>query len=1129
MAVARFLFWGELTGKGEGAMEAGLVRHGRRFRVLGLMVVGLWGLWASPALALTDLEIVKQNVLSFLTAEGANRADPFVSAALTNLNDKATTHLNTNNPDGSWSDLNYIQIPGASWGVGTHYVRIYVMAQAYRTQGQSLYGSPPLKLAIERALAYGHNYVYPGVVKAGNWWWWKIGVPKRLGPTLLLMQGDLDLVIFTNALGTLSYLIESAPGTGTSQNTIWTIMNHLSYALLINDPLWMQNKVLPSISSAVVITTGTATAGMQSDYSFHQHGPQLYTGGYGGEYAEDVAKYVLFTKGTSYQLPSANFDTFITYVAEGPRWALDHNYFDPSVVSREVTRAGERGSPGLAAMLMLSQVTSPLQNEFIAAAKQMLSSWNVTFSVEVSGLVTPVQSSTVPAAWPTGHKHFPRSDYSVHRRPTYYASVKMVSARSVSAELVNGEGLKSWFLSDGMTYIATRGNEYYTNNVWPTLDWTRLPGTTVEVKPRTGGGYGFGSRTFVGGAHTDAYGAAAMDFDATKYQKGADDWTRTDVVASPSCLMAKKSYFFFDDEVVALGSDITCPSANPVETVVAQWPLATATTPLYVDGIVKPSSPGWEETMPNITWAQANGMGYYFPGGQTIRGKRETRSGRWSDLNAGGSTTVYTNPILTLWYEHGTFAGGQTYRYAVLPGKTSEEMAGYAASLPLSILAHDGRVHAVKDNLLHAVGAVFWAADSVDLVTVDRPCVLFYITEGDILTLAVSDPTQASSTFHVTVNERLTPLALPEGVTATTTAASTVITYTARDGLNYLARFARVPTSAPTVSLSASPPSITTGQSSTLTWSSTNATSCTASGGWSGIKATAGSELVSPTQTTTYSLSCIGAGGSGSASVTVTVTSASDTTPPVISSVQATGITTSAATISWSTDEAATSQLEYGLTTGYGNTTPLEPTLVTSHAVTLSGLSPNTTYHYRVLSKDAAGNLATASDQMFTTAASLNQPPAGQTPWQTNAYGTLKTGLSKNDALGYHFTPQVPGQITQLGGFFNGTKIVKLFDKATGTLLASASVSAANTWSYSPIPPVPVSAGATYTVAVYLAGSGGSKRVDLSPPFPRTFGDVRIEGMTSIDTSTNPDARPINTETQKMLGQADVVFVPSGP
>lgn len=81
------------------------------------------------------------------------------------------------------------------------------------------------------------------------------------------------------------------------------------------------------------------------------------------------------------------------------------------------------------------------------------------------------------------------------------------------------------------------------------------------------------------------------------------------------------------------------------------------------------------------------------------------------------------------------------------------------------------------------------------------------------------------------------------------------------------------PPAAPTVSLSANPTSVAPGSASTLTWSSTNATSCTASDGWSGSKATSGSESTGALSTSaTYSLSCTSAGGSASASAAVTVT-----------------------------------------------------------------------------------------------------------------------------------------------------------------------------------------------------------------------------------------------------------------
>jgi hypothetical protein len=94
---------------------------------------------------------------------------------------------------------------------------------------------------------------------------------------------------------------------------------------------------------------------------------------------------------------------------------------------------------------------------------------------------------------------------------------------------------------------------------------------------------------------------------------------------------------------------------------------------------------------------------------------------------------------------------------------------------------------------------------------------------------------------------------------------------------------------------------------------------------------------------------------------------APDTTPPVISNVTATNVLSTSATITWTTNEAATSQVEFGTTTGYGTTTPLDPSMVTSHSISISGLTATTQYHYRVTSKDAAGNQTISGDFTFTT------------------------------------------------------------------------------------------------------------------------------------------------------------------
>ncbi|MBI2151009.1 MAG: hypothetical protein HYU27_10470, partial [Acidobacteria bacterium] len=67
--------------------------------------------------------------------------------------------------------------------------------------------------------------------------------------------------------------------------------------------------------------------------------------------------------------------------------------------------------------------------------------------------------------------------------------------------------------------------------------------------------------------------------------------------------------------------------------------------------------------------------------------------------------------------------------------------------------------------------------------------------------------------------------------------------------------------------------------------------------------------------------------------------SGSDTTAPVISNVASSSVSSNGATITWTTDEPSDSQVEYGTTTAYGNSTPLDPSLVTSHTQTLSALA----------------------------------------------------------------------------------------------------------------------------------------------------------------------------------------------
>ncbi len=112
---------------------------------------------------------------------------------------------------------------------------------------------------------------------------------------------------------------------------------------------------------------------------------------------------------------------------------------------------------------------------------------------------------------------------------------------------------------------------------------------------------------------------------------------------------------------------------------------------------------------------------------------------------------------------------------------------------------------------------------------------------------------------------------------------------------------------APTVAISLAPTSITVGKSATLTWSSTNATACTASNAWTGSKAVSGTLSETPTAagTLSYALTCSGAGGSANATATLTVTPAP--LPTVTVAVSPTSITVGqSATLTWSSTNATT-------------------------------------------------------------------------------------------------------------------------------------------------------------------------------------------------------------------------------
>jgi peptidoglycan hydrolase-like protein with peptidoglycan-binding domain len=145
---------------------------------------------------------------------------------------------------------------------------------------------------------------------------------------------------------------------------------------------------------------------------------------------------------------------------------------------------------------------------------------------------------------------------------------------------------------------------------------------------------------------------------------------------------------------------------------------------------------------------------------------------------------------------------------------------------------------------------------------------------------------------------------------------------------------------------------------------------------------------------TLYAVAEDTAGNFATSSISVTVRNS----PPVITSMSSGTPTTTSATITWTTDENATSTVNYGKTISYG-TASSSSAFTTSHSITLTGLTGGTTYHFQVASADAQGNLATSTDQTFTTAYStqaqqfFSRLATQPTTARAQAYNALIGGL----------------------------------------------------------------------------------------------------------------------------------------
>lgn len=138
-----------------------------------------------------------------------------------------------------------------------------------------------------------------------------------------------------------------------------------------------------------------------------------------------------------------------------------------------------------------------------------------------------------------------------------------------------------------------------------------------------------------------------------------------------------------------------------------------------------------------------------------------------------------------------------------------------------------------------------------------------------------------------------------------------------------------------------------------------------------------------------------------------------------------------------------------------------------------------------------------------------------------SAASATSTGIGWNYNMGYRFTALKSGSVTGLGGFYSGTKTVRLYEYPSGTLLGSLEHTSANSFSYGTLPaPIRLTAGQEYVVAVNLAGSGGAYFYQATASYPPDRG-IQISCGTY---SPNTTAMPTACRTNVVYGMADMTF-----
>jgi chondroitin AC lyase len=601
--------------------------------------------------------------------------------------------------DGSWPEIDYNSKERGGWPPRNHISKLLAIAKGYQTKGTKFYH----KKAVSEKIHLGLNYWLENDFQCPNWWYPEIGVPQVLAPVMILMETELSAEQFEKGIRILN---RSAIGM-TGQNKVWQSGNVLLRNLLLKNEDTIR-MAATSIQEELVVSTGE---GVQPDWSYHQHGPQLQFGNYGLAYVGDMIKWISILRNTPFQFDETKVTILRNYLLEGQQWVTWKNIYDISSCGRQLfPNAQETKAESLARFLIKMEKIDP---EFAVEYQKANQYQNLS-----------------------GNRHFWRSDIQIQRTPEYYFSVKMCSERVIGAESCNSENIQGYYMGDGATFLYQTQEEY--NDIFPFWDWKKIPGTTVHqdndtLPVLTARGYRIES-DFVGGVSDGQNGIAVMDYNRDG-------------------LKARKSWFMFNDIIVCLGAGISSSEGIPVATSVNQSFLKGKVTINTSDG---EKLAGEAEELKNPGWIIHDNIGYIFPSGGNLKLETREVSGSWNWVASRYPEEIIKAGIFKLWFDHGTNPKAETYQYILIPNASKQKMDELESDKPFNI-RNEKEIQEVISTDGEIAGFVFYKPGKTGAfggIEVDNPCLVMIKNQTNGLWVSVADPTQLTGEINLTLNER---------------------------------------------------------------------------------------------------------------------------------------------------------------------------------------------------------------------------------------------------------------------------------------------------------------------------------------------------------------------------------------